>query len=59
MLVDDHGPFRLSARRLLEAEDCLAAEAGREQAWRCAAQPPVGADGFATPAADAHGPAAC
>ncbi len=23
ILVDDHGPFRLAARRLLEAENCL------------------------------------
>ena len=29
ILVDDHGPFRIAARRLLEAENCLVvAEAG-------------------------------
>ena len=71
MLVDDHGPFRLSARRLLEAEDCLVvaeADSGEQAlAGVDAAHADVvlvdvflpGIDGFATAhgIADAHGPA--
>jgi DNA-binding NarL/FixJ family response regulator len=70
MLVDDHGPFRLAARRLLEAEHCLVVgEAGSgEQAL--ADVPGTGSDvvlvdvflpgidGFATARGLAAGPGA-
>ena len=71
MLVDDHGPFRLAARRLLEAEDCLVvaeAESGERALARFAAADAdlvlvdvflPGIDGFATAQgiADGDGPA--
>lgn len=43
-LVDDHVPFRLAARRLLEAQDCLVvaeAEAGELALAEVDGSPPV------------------